>query len=425
MEHYVNQAKLRRIINREWPEPETKEGHGGPSVSCSMYEFPSANNVPNISMRPVMRQKPIFENTTTVDARFDAVNIFFETLYKKGVPIWAAYMMSADFIFKHEDSLKLHRVEFEKDSEPELMDYNFYERLNKVINEYMHGVRANANNIPNYPESVIKYEFSVSTGIGQRRVNEDRFIALPSLSLIALSENNRENDALFAVFDGHNGAFSSQYAAAHIPEQFLQVPLTDDIQEFVLKAYYKTNERMLYRANAQNFKSGTTAAISYIKDSKVYMVWTGDSAIMVMDKDKVITHSHKHLPDDEEEQKRITEAGGFVMNGRVNNVLNISRAMGETMAPDLIVPDPSTKIYDIKDDDLFLILASDGITDALDEKQIYDLLCNSCQTRDINDHSKLADVLKKEAEKTSGDNATVVLVYLKPINEVLEALKQK
>lgn len=30
-----------------------------------------------------------------------------------------------------------------------------------------------------YPEAIIKYDFSVSTGIGQGRANEDRFIAIP------------------------------------------------------------------------------------------------------------------------------------------------------------------------------------------------------------------------------------------------------
>jgi serine/threonine protein phosphatase PrpC len=36
-----------------------------------------------------------------------------------------------------------------------------------------------------------------------------------------------------------------------------------------------------------------------------------------------------HKPDDVEERTRITEAGGFVSEGRVNGNLNLSRAMGD------------------------------------------------------------------------------------------------
>ena len=39
--------------------------------------------------------------------------------------------------------------------------------------------------------------------------------------------------------------------------------------------------------------------------------------------------SKDHKPDDEAEIKRITEAGGFVSEGRVNANLNLSRALGD------------------------------------------------------------------------------------------------
>ena len=48
-----------------------------------------------------------------------------------------------------------------------------------------------------------------------------------------------------------------------------------------------------------------------------------------MSNDTAFPMSVDHKPDDDLEKKRITQAGGFVTDGRVNGNLNLSRALGD------------------------------------------------------------------------------------------------
>jgi len=55
----------------------------------------------------------------------------------------------------------------------------------------------------------------------------------------------------------------------------------------------------------------------------------GDSRSVLSRNDRPFPMSVDHKPDDIEEKTRITDAGGFVSEGRVNGNLNLSRAMGD------------------------------------------------------------------------------------------------
>ena len=48
-----------------------------------------------------------------------------------------------------------------------------------------------------------------------------------------------------------------------------------------------------------------------------------------MSNDSAFAMSIDHKPDDDLEKKRISQAGGYVTDGRVNGNLNLSRALGD------------------------------------------------------------------------------------------------
>ena len=76
--------------------------------------------------------------------------------------------------------------------------------------------------------------------------------------------------------------------------------------------------------------AGCTANVALIANNKLYVANAGDSrSVLGMSNESAFPMSEDHKPDNEGEKKRITQAGGFVTDGRVNGNLNLSRALGD------------------------------------------------------------------------------------------------
>ena len=66
---------------------------------------------------------------------------------------------------------------------------------------------------------------------------------------------------------------------------------------------------------------------------------------------------------DENEGRRISKAGGLILNNRVNGVLAVTRALGDSYLKDLVTGHPYTTETVIQpEQDEFLILACDGVS---------------------------------------------------------------
>ena len=66
-----------------------------------------------------------------------------------------------------------------------------------------------------------------------------------------------------------------------------------------------------------------------VADKKIYCANAGDSRSVVSVKGQASQLSEDHKPDGESEKNRIEAAGGYVMAGRTNGVLSLSRAIGD------------------------------------------------------------------------------------------------
>jgi len=137
--------------------------------------------------------------------------------------------------------------------------------------------------------------------------------------------------------------------------------------------------------------------------------------------------SEDHKPNRGDEERRIKNAGGYVVNiGGVHRVTNaagagaglnlkdnqylaVSRSFGDgelkTPKP-LVVCTPETKVFDITEEDCFIVMACDGIWDVLDDQAVCDIAGEHfSQPKDA-----AASVVRAAYQKGSGDNLTATVI---------------
>ena len=122
-------------------------------------------------------------------------------------------------------------------------------------------------------------------------------------------------------------------------------------------------------SNDQTARSNSAADI--IQDVKqkatrqrvLYTSNVGDARIVLCRNGKALRLSYDHKGMDENEGRRISKAGGLILNNRVNGVLAVTRALGDSYLKDLVTGHPYTTETVIQpDQDEFLILACDGVS---------------------------------------------------------------
>lgn len=95
----------------------------------------------------------------------------------------------------------------------------------------------------------------------------------------------------------------------------------------------------------------------------LYTANVGDARIVLCRNGRALRLSYDHKGSDENEGKRVANAGGLILNNRVNGVLAVTRALGDSYMKDLVTGHPYTTETVIQpDQDEFLILACDGVS---------------------------------------------------------------
>ncbi|KAI9766331.1 MAG: Protein phosphatase 2C 1 [Geoglossum simile] len=138
----------------------------------------------------------------------------------------------------------------------------------------------------------------------------------------------------------------------------------------------------------------------------LYTANVGDARIVLCRNGKALRLSYDHKGSDENEGKRVTNAGGLILNNRVNGVLAVTRALGDSYMKDLVIGHPYTTETVIQPEiDEFIILACDGLWDVCSDQEAVDLI------RYNNDPQDASKVLVDHAlARFSTDNLSCMIV---------------
>lgn len=245
---------------------------------------------------------------------------------------------------------------------------------------------------------------------GRRPYMEDRHLVVTNIL-------EKSDVSLYGVFDGHGGAAASQYCVDYLssiindsPFNLLQKP-----KQALTHTFKTLDQRFLEKAHAQKLDDGTTAIVALFIGTSVQVANTGDSrAIIVRKNGQTMPLSRDHKPDRNDERDRIARLGGSVVHWgvwRVEGILAVSRAIGDRMLKEYVIPDPELVEWKVSTEDMYLVLATDGLWDVLDEAEVGKILL---KVRTAQEGSEI--LTQKAFELGSQDNVTVLVIDVRNLS---------
>ena len=271
---------------------------------------------------------------------------------------------------------------------------------------------------------------------GQRSTMEDAHQVIPDLATFfdstkKLSDGKRRS--YYAVFDGHGGARAAQYAANNLHLNLIYDQcFPNNITEALRKAFVKTDKNFI----ARGYNDGSTAIVAVRENNTLYLANLGDSRAVLEENGKVGFATKDHKPNDPDERRRIEAAGGTVLDDKRGGVvlnargqLAMSRAFGnrnykktvmssvkniiqnKLTVGSIVSNEPTITCLQLTPQNTFLILASDGIWNVIENQEAVALVKKELEQH--LDPQKASKALVDEAfKRKSSDNITALIVLL-------------
>ena len=248
----------------------------------------------------------------------------------------------------------------------------------------------------------------------------------------------RPNLSYFAIFDGHGGKDVASFLSINLHHFLIdeinniKFGINDEeninnIMESIKSAFLKIDQNILANEKFTN-DVGSTATLIFIyyndlneniidnnengiKNVERTLICAniGDSNGYLISKSNISQITKPHKCEDASEVQRIRDTGGIVFQGRIFGKLILTRTLGDKeMKKYGVIPVPDFYTKKIEKDDLFVIIASDGIWDVINEEEIYKMGNEKELSSEIFS-KKIMDLAK---ERDTRDNSSCIIIKL-------------
>ena len=216
--------------------------------------------------------------------------------------------------------------------------------------------------------------------------------------------------SLFAVFDGHGGEYVSQYLKENFSE-FLKKAINSKYNSRFTQILKESIENIdKYFDNSEEAKNcGSTGTIVVVNNRNIYCANVGDSKCYYINENEAIQITEDHNCNNKVEVDTLKNKGVAVFRGRVYGSLNLTRSFGDTeFKKDGITSTPYIKkIFSDKNDVKFLIIASDGIWDVVDNKKLFQI---SKELKEGSSEEFCNNLVNYALENNSNDNISCIVI---------------
>lgn len=268
-----------------------------------------------------------------------------------------------------------------------------------------------------------KLAHGIGSTQGKRPTMEDKHIALHELP-------QHPKIAYFGVYDGHAGVEAAEFVheTLHV-EIDKNLAEETDWKEAVIAAYAKVDDDFMEESEAHMWESGTTVITALIDLEKKHILLAnlGDCRCILASATtsapfvKATALSEDHKPWLPAELERIEAAGCVLEDGRINGTHAMSRAIGDfelkqnvskEMKDQAISNLPEFREASITHDELFLVLACDGLWDVMSNEEVATWVYERLYSTNDPLAKVATDLALHAVEIGSTDNVTCCIVTL-------------
>ena len=249
---------------------------------------------------------------------------------------------------------------------------------------------------------VVDYAYYEDPNSENRDYMEDKGRVIENL-------NNDPNKILFCIFDGHGGVEVSKFLQENLHIYLKKKLPFKHIFEDITQTFKDLDESIKELKLPDVGSTGTIVYIERINGKKyLYCANVGDSRCVLVNRKGIMRMSHDDRVDDKKERDRVIRQGGVIFNGRIYGTLMLTRCFGDWSVKKYgAVVEPHIIKIELNEDDLYLLIASDGVWDVIRDEEcrgfteIYDSTLDTCK-----------NLVKECLNRRSTDNISCLVLKL-------------